>query len=49
MKDLGDSGKLLILNPLDGKSGEVLKMIMETQPIINPADNFTLALKETSK
>jgi len=47
MRDMGD--RLLILNPVDGMSKEVLKKILDTQPVINPSDNFTLALKETSK
>jgi len=28
---------------------KVLQIILATDPIINPRDNFTLALKETSK
>ena len=49
MRDLGDAGKLLVLNPVDGMKDKVLKIILEKQPIINPAGNFVLALKESSK
>ena len=49
MRDLGDAGKLLVLNPVDGMKDKVLKIILDKQPIINPAGNFALALKESSK
>ena len=49
MRDLADSGKLLVLNPVDGMSDKVLQKILDTDPIYNPSGNFTLALKETSK
>jgi hypothetical protein len=49
MRNLGDSGKLLVLNPIDGLPDKVLRMILDTDPILNPRDNFTLALKESSK
>ena len=49
MRNLGDSGRLLVLNPIDGFPDKVLKMILDTDPILNPRDNFTLALKESSK
>lgn len=33
MRGLGEEGKLLVLNPLDGKSNSVLNKIMSTSPI----------------
>jgi hypothetical protein len=49
MRELGEQGKLHVLNPLDKLSGNVLNKILSTTPIHNPRLNFNLAFKESSK
>ena len=37
MRTLANEGKIIVVNPLDGKKDKALDMIMSTNPILNPS------------
>lgn len=49
MRELGKNKKLLILDPLDGNHKRVLHQIIETKPITNPKNHFSLNIVERSR
>jgi len=49
MKEKSTKGRVLVFDPLDGQSQNVLSLILSASPILNPRNNFTLNINDLAR